>query len=113
MLGLQKGLADYVSPSLSNRLGTEISVQGAAWRGAAQGARDHQAGLRRVGGDDRQWRAVARPRPYVRRNPAAHLRQRLRQTGKGPVLAQDPAGVRAYPQTLLGDRKSTRLNSSP
>src|SRR3546814_1182455 len=102
MLGLQKGLADYVSPSLSNRLSTEISFQGAAWRGAAQGARDHQAGLRRVGGDDRQWRAVAQPRPYVRRNPAAHRRERVRQTGKGTDRAQDPAGVGAEQQTLMG-----------
>src|SRR3546814_9413184 len=42
------------SPSLPYRLGAEISVQSAAWRGAIAGTRDHQAGLRRVGGDQRQ-----------------------------------------------------------
>src|SRR3546814_5083054 len=42
--------------------------------------------------------AVARPRPYVRRNPTARLGPRLRSPGRGPVVAQDPA----HPQTLLG-----------
>src|SRR3546814_20154625 len=50
----QQGLSHDFSPSLPYRLGAEISVQSAAWRGAIEGTRDHQAGLRRVGGDQRQ-----------------------------------------------------------
>src|SRR3546814_3067121 len=83
--GLQQGLSHDFSPSLPYRLGAEISVQSAAWRGAIPGTRDHQAGLRRVGGDQRQGvlsrdhahMFVAIPphvsvRDFVRRRSEAH-----------------------------------------
>src|SRR3546814_18669104 len=73
--GPQQGLSHDFSPSLPYRLGAAISVQGAAWRGPLAGARAHQAGLRRVGGDHRQWFAAARPRPLVRRNSGSKARR--------------------------------------
>lgn len=38
-----------------NLLGAQVLVQGAAWRGPGQSARDHPAGLCRDGCDDPQW----------------------------------------------------------
>jgi hypothetical protein len=101
-MGYSKRLSHDFSSSLPSRLGTEVSVQGAHRRCAPAGARDHPAGLRRNGRDDHQRRAVARSRPYVRRNTAARLGQRLRPPRQGALVTQDPAGVRAHPQALLG-----------
>jgi len=73
--GLQQRLSHDISSSLPSGLGTEISVQGTPWRGASTRARDHPTGLRRNGGDDRSWRALARSYPYVRRDTAPRLGQ--------------------------------------
>jgi hypothetical protein len=66
--GIKQRLSHNISSSLSSRLGTQISFQGAAWRGTSAGSRDHPTGMRRDGRDDRPWRAFARSRPHVRRD---------------------------------------------
>ena len=59
-------------------------------------------GVQRTGREDHPWRSVARSCAYVCRDTAPHCGQRLRAPGERPLIAQDTAGVRAYPQTLLG-----------
>jgi len=76
-----------------------VAIPGPSYR---LDTRDHPAGLQRTGCEDHPRRSVARPCQYVRRDPASHCGQRLRAPGKGPIIAQDTAGVRAYPQTILG-----------
>ena len=69
------------SPSVSHRLDHEVSLQGAGRRVAGADTNDYPAGVQRTGRKDRIRRVVARTCPYVRGNPAAYCRQRLRACG--------------------------------
>src|SRR6202790_4623792 len=51
---------------------------------------------------DRIRRFVARTCPYVRGNPAAYCRQRLRAVRQGTVIASGADGVAGLAQALLG-----------
>ena len=63
---------------------------------------DYPAGVQRTGLPDRIRRFVARTCPYVRGNPAAYCRQRLRAARQGTVIASGPDGVPGLAQALLG-----------
>lgn len=89
IFGVSQRLSHDIPPSLPSRLGAEVPVQGADRRCAAQGPRDHAAGLRRNGRDHRQRRAVTRSRAHVRRDTAARLGQRLRPPREGALVPQD------------------------
>jgi hypothetical protein len=63
---------------------------------------DYPASVQRAGRKDRIRRFVARTSPYVRGNPAASCRQRLRAARQGTVIAPGADGVPRPTQALLG-----------
>ena len=70
-----------------HRLDHEVSLQCAGRRVAGADTNDYPAGVQRTGRPDRIRRFVARTCPYVRGNPAAYCRQRLRAARQGTVIA--------------------------
>ncbi len=96
------GMSHGFSPSVSHRLGYEVSLQGSGRRVARADTNDYPAGVQGTGGADRLGRFVARACPYVRGNPAAYCRQRLRAARQGTVIASGPDGVPGLAQALLG-----------
>ena len=77
---------------VSHRLDHEVSLQGAGRRIAGADTNDYPAGVQRTGRPDRIRRFVARTCPYVRGNPAAYCRQRLRAARQGTVVASGADG---------------------
>ena len=75
----------------------EVSLQGAGRRVAGADTNDYPAGVQRTGRPDRIRRFVAITCPYVRGNPAAYCRERLRAARQGTVIASP-----GLAQALLG-----------
>src|SRR5512132_1692429 len=71
-------------------------------RVAGADTNDYPPGVQRTGRPDRIRRFVARTCPYVRGNPAAYCRQRLRAMRQGTVIASGADGVPGLAQALLG-----------
>src|SRR6202165_1819633 len=99
---LHKRESHGFSPSVTHRLDHEVSLQGAGRRVAGADTNDYPAGVQRTGRPDRIRRFAARTCPYVRGNPAASCRQRLRAAGRGTVVASGADGVPGLAQALLG-----------
>jgi Transposase IS200 like len=85
---LHKRESHGFSPSVSHRLDHEVSLQGAGRRVAGADTNDYPAAVQRTWRPDRLRRFVARTCPYVRGNPAAYCRQRLRAARQGTLMHQ-------------------------
>src|SRR6202162_4452308 len=110
---LHKRESHGFSPSVSHRLDHEVSLQGAGRRVAGADTNDYPAGVQRTGRPDRIRRFVARTCPYVRGNPAAYCRQRLRAARQGTVIASGADGVPGLAQALLGAVSGLGATSPP
>src|ERR1019366_1778219 len=71
-------------------------------RVAGANSNDYPAGVQGTWRPDRIRRFVARTCPYVRGNPAAYCRQRLRAARQGTLIASGADGVPGLAQALLG-----------
>src|SRR5450631_10025 len=88
--------------SLSHRLDHKVSLQGAGRRVAGADTYDYTAGVQKIGCPDRIRGFVTRTCPYVRGNPAAYCRQRLRAARQGALIPSGPNGDPGLARALLG-----------
>jgi hypothetical protein len=90
------------SPSVSHCPDHEVSLQRAGRRVAGADMNDYPAGVQGTRRPDRLRRVVAGTCPYVRGNPAAYCRQRLRAARQGTLITSRADGVPGLAQALLG-----------